>query len=192
MSANPGVITQRNASLGQKVNLSSELFEIIDVDNVWLEADIFEKDLQRIKYGQIVKVRVAAFEGEVFTGNIFHVGNTLDPETRTIKVLVEIDNASHKLKPGMFATTHIVVGMKSDALVIPRIAVLEDEHLNIVFVKEEAGYHRHVVTLGIVADDMVEVVTGLHQGDRVVTQGNYQLKSKLRMSGVDPHAGHVH
>jgi membrane fusion protein, heavy metal efflux system len=187
-----GVITFRDASIGQKVNPSSKMFEIINLNNVWLEADIFEKDLTKIKIGQKVKVSVTAYGEEKFSGKIFYIGNTLNKDTKTINILVELNNRNEKLKPGMFANTFIVVGEKQKALVIPKESILEDENLNIVFVKEDAGFHRHVVTTGIISDEFVEIVSGLGAGDIVVTTGNYQLKSKLKMSGIDPHAGHVH
>ncbi|OQX95507.1 hypothetical protein B6I21_05010, partial [candidate division KSB1 bacterium 4572_119] len=110
----------------------------------------------------------------------------------TIKILVEINNKNEKLKPGMFANTHIVIGEKEKALVIPKEAILEDENLKIVFVKEALGFHRHIVKTGIISDEFIEIVSGLSEGDVVVTKGNYQLKSKLKMSTIDPHAGHVH
>ena len=187
-----GVITERNASIGQKVSMSSHMFEIINLKTVWLEADIFEKDLLSLVLGQKVKVRVSAYPDDVFIGKIFYIGNKLDDVTKTVDILVEIKNESEKLKPGMFSNADIVIGKKADALVIPRNAVLEDEQLTVVFVKEEHGYHRHVVQLGIISDEYVEILSGLHEGDEVVTQGNYQLKSKSKMQGVDPHAGHVH
>ena len=99
---------------------------------------------------------------------------------------------SLKLKPGMYASTSIVIGEKQNALVIPREAVLEDEQLQVVFVKEPEGYHRHVITPGIISDEYIEILAGLRAGDIVVTKGNFQLKSKLKMAGIDPHAGHVH
>jgi len=187
-----GVITHRNASIGQKVDLSSKMFEIINLENVWLEADVFEKDLTKIKIGQKVKVKVSAYPDENFIGKIFFIGNTLNQETKTIKFLVKIQNKSEKLKPGMFANTNIVIGEKENTLVVPKNAILEDENLKIVFVKEGEGYHRHVITPGIESDEYVEISSGLEPGDVIVTKGNYQLKSKLKMTGVDPHAGHVH
>jgi cobalt-zinc-cadmium efflux system membrane fusion protein len=187
-----GVITSRDASPGQKVDPSTRILEIMNLETVWCEADIFEKDLTKIKIGQKVRVNVTAYPDVFFIGKIFYIGSTLNPDTKTIKVLIEIDNKTKKLKPGMYANTHIVVGQKENALIIPREAVLDDEHLNIVFVKETGGYHRHVVETGIVADPFIEVLSGLVAGDIVVTKGSYQLKSKLKMSGVDPHAGHVH
>jgi len=187
-----GVVTARAASLGQKVDSSSQLFEIIDIESVWLEADIFEKDLTKIRQGQTVKVKVTSYPDEIFTGEIFYIGSTLTPETKTIKVLVEIDNKAEKLKPGMFAETHIVVGQIQNALVIPKSAVLEDENLKVVFAAEENGYHRHVVKTGIESFGFIEIVSGLTPGSTVVTKGNYQLKSQSKMSALDPHAGHSH
>lgn len=187
-----GVITYRDAKIGQKVNPSNKLFEIVDLNTVWLEADIYEKDLVKIKSGQKVNVSVSAYPWEIFIGEIFYIGSTLNHDTKTIKILVEINNENEKLKPGMFANTGIVVGEKSNALTIPKEAVLEDENLKIVFVQEEHGYHRHVVETGIESGKYIEVLSGIHEGAVVVTKGNYQLKSKLKMTGIDPHAGHNH
>ena len=187
-----GIITSRNACIGQKVDSSTQLFEIMNLDNVWLEADIFEKDLTKVQVGQTVKVKVSAYPQSIFTGKIFYIGNTLNSDTKTINILVEIDNKQEKLKPGMFAETNIVIGEKQSTLVVQKEAVLEDENLKVVFVREEEGYHRHVVTTGIESVEMVEILSGLAPGDIVVTKGNYQLKSKLKMSDLDPHAGHSH
>ncbi len=187
-----GVITRRNASIGQKVDHSSRLFEIINVNNVWLEADIFEKELIKISIGQNVRIRVSAYENEAFSGKIFFIASTLNKDTKTIKILVEINNQTGKLKPGMFARANIVVGQKARALVIPKRAILDDENLQIVFVKEETGYHRHKVETGIVSDEYVEILSGLNPGSVVVTNGNYQLKSKIKMGTIDPHAGQGH
>ena len=187
-----GILTYRNASIGQKVGQATKLFEIINLKTVWLEADIFEKDLTKIKIGQKVKVRVSAYPDKIFIGKIFFIGSTLNQQTKTINIMVEIQNNSEKLKPGMFANTNIVIGEKANALVVPKDAILEDENLKVVFLKEQEGYHRHVISPGIESDEFVEVLAGLKPGDIVVTKGNYQLKSKLKMTGVDPHAGHVH
>ena len=187
-----GVVTGRQASIGQKVNSATKMFELIDLSEVWLEADIFEKDLTQVKVGQKLYVSVSAYPDQSFSGKIFYIGSTLTPETKTIKILAEIKNQSESLKPGMFARTRVVVGEKNNVLVIPKKAILEDENLHIVFVKEETDYHRHVVKTGIISEQMVEIIDGLTPGAEVVTRGNYQLKSRSKMSRVDPHAGHSH
>ncbi|MDW7679690.1 MAG: efflux RND transporter periplasmic adaptor subunit [bacterium] len=187
-----GVITRRDVSIGQKVDRSSNLFEIIDSRRLWLEADVFEKDLMRIRIGQEVKISVTAYPDLIFKGKIFYIGSTLKPDTKTINIIAEVQNLAGKLLPGMFSTTQIVIGSKQKVLAAPRSAILEEDNLKIVFVKVPGGYCREIVKTGIVADEFVEIVSGLHDGDIVVTQGNYQLKSKSQITGVDPHAGHVH
>jgi cobalt-zinc-cadmium efflux system membrane fusion protein len=187
-----GVITVRNASIGQKVEPAHQLFQIINIEKVWCEADIFEKDIVKVALGQKVKVRVSAYPGEIFMGKIFFIGSTLHAETKTVKILVEIKNDSEKLKPGMFADTHIIIGEKSDALALPKEAIVDDENLKVVFVREGEAYHRHIVQTGITSDAYIEILSGVSPGDVIVTKGNYQLKSKLKMGSVDPHAGHVH
>jgi RND family efflux transporter MFP subunit len=187
-----GVIIRRNASVGEKVDHATVLFEIVDIGNVWCEADIYEKDLTRVHLGQTVRLRVSAYPQTWFTGSIFYIGHTLEPETKTVKIMMELANPGDRLKPGMFASAHVITGRKDSVLVVSREAVLQDEQLQIVFVQEEDGYHRHVVKTGLVSGDRIEILSGLNPGDRVVTLGNYQLKSKLKMAGVDPHAGHSH
>lgn len=187
-----GVITARNATIGEKVNSSHRLFEIINPTTVWCEAEVFEKDLTKIKMNQLVYLKVSAYLEETFSGRIFYIASTLHKTTKTIKVLIKIKNKHQKLKPNMFAQTSIVIGEKADVLVIPREAVLEDEGLKIVFLREPQGFHRHVIKTGLVSGPYVEVLEGIPDNAVVVTRGNYQLKSKLKMSGMDPHAGHSH
>lgn len=186
-----GVIVGRNASVGQKVGSDTAVFEIIDLSTVWVEANVFEKDLSKIAVGRPVYLQVAAYD-DTFTGTVTYVGHTVDEDTKTIKIIAEIDNRSEKLKPGMFATVDIVIGRQNNVLAIPREAILEDEDLAIVFVREGDDYHRHIVETGIESSGLVEITDGLNTGDTVVTTGNYQLKSRLRMSTIDPHAGHNH
>ncbi|MFO7890880.1 MAG: efflux RND transporter periplasmic adaptor subunit [bacterium] len=187
-----GVITARNATMGEKVNATHRLFEIINPTTVWGEAEIFEKDLTKINLGQLVYLKVSAYPEENFSGKIFYISSTLNKTTKTIKVLIDIENKEYKLKPNMFAQTSIVTGKKENVLVISRKAVLEDEGLQIVFLKEPQGFHRHVIKTGLVSGSYVEVLEGIPDNAEVVTRGNYQLKSKLKMNGVDPHAGHSH
>ena len=187
----PGIIAARNAHIGQKVDSGSELFEIIDPATVWVEGSIFEKDLTSVAKGQRVTVRVSAFD-ETFEGKIFHIGSILDEDTKTVTMYAAIPNRRELLKSGMYAAAEIALGEGHDTLVVPREAVLNDEHLRIVFVREEVGYHRHVVETGLESGGFIEISDGLSPGDIVVTTGNYQLKSRLAMSTIDPHAGHNH
>jgi cobalt-zinc-cadmium efflux system membrane fusion protein len=187
-----GTITYRNASVGQKVNQATTLFEIMNLENVWLDIDIFEKDLASVKKGQQVTLRVPAYPGDDFTGKLFYIGDTVAEETKTLCLKAQIENRAGLLKPGMFADTSIVVGKKENALVVPKEAILNDEDEKIVFVAEGEDYHRHVVTTGMESDGFVEILSGLGADARVVISGHYQLLSRADKEAMDPHAGHVH
>ena len=128
----------------------------------------------------------------MFTGKIFWIGSTLNEETRTVKVRSELTNKDRMLKHGMFATVEIVTGTRKNVITVPESAVITKDLIHFVFVKEEDSYHQHTVTIGSSNVDFVEITSGLSAGDLVVIQGNYQLKSKLMETGIDPHAGHTH
>ncbi|MFC1562876.1 efflux RND transporter periplasmic adaptor subunit, partial [candidate division KSB1 bacterium] len=187
-----GVVIERNVKRGEQVEPGNCLFKILDVSSVWIEADVFEKDLHCLRQGRPIKVVVPSYSDRVFTGRIFWIGSTLNEETRTVKVRSKVANKDGKLKPGMFATVEIVTGIKKNVITVPEAAVLSEDIMHFVFVKEGDRYHRHAVTVGISSGSFVEITSGVSAGDLVVIQGNYQLKSRLMMSGIDPHAGHTH
>ncbi len=187
-----GVVIERNALKGEEVEPGSCLYKILDISSVWIEIDVFEKDLQNVRTGGKVKLRVPAYPDMVFTGNVFYIGHTLDESTRTIKVRVEVRNEDMKLKPGMFADVDFVIGERKDVLSIPEEALLSEGDIFYVFAEHDGHFHRSSVTIGNRGDGLVEIISGLSAGIEVVVRGNYQLKSKMLMSGVDPHAGHNH
>ena len=186
-----GTVVRRNACIGEKVDPTVTLFELVDLDPVWIEAEVFVKDLTRINRDDRVYLLVASYD-TLFTAKVVNIGDTVDGATRTVKVTIEAANSRGLLKPGMFATVKIVTDMLPEALVVPREAVLDDGALKVVFVREGESYHRHVVETGIETGSLVQIVSGLEAGDTVVTTGNFQLASQSQMSAVDPHAGHNH
>jgi cobalt-zinc-cadmium efflux system membrane fusion protein len=186
-----GRVVQNNMVLGGMVDESTEILSIMDPSRLWVEADIYEKDIARVRNGQEAVVSVPAFPGDEFTGAITYVGDILDPDTRTITVRTEVDNVGLKLKPGMFADLLIEVSENGMALVVPSSAVLDDSGEYLVFVRQDGNtFEPRHVTLGARENALVEVIDGLAEGEEVVTRGNFQLKSKLYEAVLE--AGHVH
>ena len=144
-----------------------------------IDADIYEKDIAKIRNGQEVEVSVPAYPRETFRGKISYISDVLNEETRTITVRTEVENKSFKLKPGMFADIKIYLNNQEKALVLPEEAILEDKGDKIVFIKKEGTYYPQVVEVGAIEEGHVEILSGVQEGDEVVTVGNYQLKSKL-------------
>lgn len=174
-----GKIIQNNAVLGAMVDQATEILVIMNPTVLWIDAEIYEKDIAKIRLGQKVEVSVPAYPGEKFTGKITYISDVLKEDTRTITVRSDVGNKGMKLKPGMFADVKILLNHQNRALVVPQEAILEDKGDKIVFIKRNNQYFLQVVKTGTKENGQVEILQGLMEGDEVVTAGNYQLKSKL-------------
>ena len=170
-----GVVVERNATIGATVGPDASVFKIIDISRVWIDANVFEKDLPRVRIGQQVKVTTTAFPGTTFSGRVIFVNSVLDPDSRTVKVRTEIPNPDGRLKPDMFANVEIITDVAGNAISVPQSAVLEDGGKSFVFVAGNNGYEKRQVQAGIKTADRVEIVDGLKSGDKVVIKGNYLL-----------------
>jgi cobalt-zinc-cadmium efflux system membrane fusion protein len=170
-----GIVVERNATIGATVGSDANVFKIIDISRVWIDANVFEKDLERVKRGQEVKVSVTAFPGSSFSGRVILVSSVVDPETRSVKVRTEVPNPDGRLKPDMFANVQIITDLHRTAISILQSAVLNDEGKTVVFVSEGSGYQKRAVSVGIQGNDRVEIIEGLQAGDKVVVKGNYLL-----------------
>ena len=170
-----GIVIERNGTIGATVGSDANVFKIIDISRVWIDANVFEKDLERVRRGQEVKVSVPAFPGVTFSGRVILVSSVVDPETRSVKVRTEVANADGRLKPDMFANVQIITDLHRTAISIPQSAVLDDGGKSVVFVSEGSGYVKRGVNLGIQGNSRVEIIEGLQAGDKVVVKGNYLL-----------------
>jgi len=170
-----GIVVERNATVGATVGSDANLFKIIDLSSVWIDANVFEKDLARVRRGQEVKVTVPAFPGVTFSGRVILISSTVNPDTRTVPVRTEVPNSDGRLKPDMFANVEIITDVRRAAFSLPLSAVLDYGGQKIVFVQTDKGYEKHIVTTGIQGNDRVEILDGLQAGDKVVVKGNYLL-----------------
>ena len=174
-----GKIVRSNVILGEMINESTEILMIMDPSILWVDAEIYEKDIAKIKIGQQVVAYVPAYAEESFMGKITYISDLLNESTRTITVRSEIKNRLNKLKPGMFASLKIVLELEENALCIPVNAVLDDKGKKLVFVKSDGVYYPRKVQVGVKNGDFITIQSGLKEGDEVVTSSNFQLKSKL-------------
>ena len=170
-----GIVVERNGTIGATVGSDVNVFKIIDISRVWIDANVFEKDLERVRRGQEVKISVPAFPGSSFSGRVILISSVVDPETRSVKVRTEVPNPDGRLKPDMFANVQIVTDLHHTAISIPQSAVLDEDGKTVVFVSEGNGYKKRQVTTGIQGNGRVEIIDGLQAGDKVVVKGNYLL-----------------
>jgi len=174
-----GRIIEHNAVLGSMIDQTTDVITIMDPTLLWVDAEIFERDISKIRKGQNVQVRVPAFPGEVFRGTISYIGETMNQETRTLNVRTEVKNTNLKLKHGMFADVTIILNGGQKVLTVPAGAVLEDHNEDIVFVKNDGQYTPRLVTVAAEENGYYAIAEGLREGEEVVTKNAYMLKSKL-------------
>jgi cobalt-zinc-cadmium efflux system membrane fusion protein len=186
-----GKVVSNTVVLGQMVDESTEILTIMDPRMLWVDAEIYEKDIAKLRTGQDVAISVPAYPNSTFNGNITYISDMLDDNTRTITVRTEVPNADNRLKPGMFADVTIELDTNGGAIAVPVGAVLDDEGARLVFIRTGPNRFepRHVTT-GTKEDGFVEITSGIEVGEEIVTTGNFQLKSKLYEALLE--AGHTH
>jgi cobalt-zinc-cadmium efflux system membrane fusion protein len=176
-----GTVVERTVTPGQSVggDFSQVLFTVADLETVQVVADVYERDLDLVKVGQLATVAVEAYQGVGFPAVIAAIGDVVDPITRTIKVRAWVNNEARKLKPEMFARLNIDVGDGTSFITVPKEAVLEVDGKEFVYVAESDGrYVKHPVKIGTAAGDEVRVLEGLVPGERIVTKGAILLKAQ--------------
>lgn len=180
-----GRVIARNLTKGEVVETTEKLFVVADLSVVWVLANIPEKDIPFIRpdaaaTAQPVDILVNAYPDEVFHGKITYVGDVLDVATRTMNLRLELPNPDKKLKPEMFATIRVWSDPEPNVLMVPERAVQRDRERRFVFVQREPNvFEARDVRLGPSNGRDVKVLDGLLEGETVVTNGAFVLKSEL-------------
>jgi cobalt-zinc-cadmium efflux system membrane fusion protein len=169
----------RQAVVGALAEPTNELFTIMNLSQLWVDAEVYEKDLDKVRPGQRVQISVIAYPDETFSGRVSYIGDTLDEERRTAVVRTVVENPDRKLKPGMFAAVRIITTEKQNAMILPEGAVLQENGKAVVVIEKADHYRLRQVQLGPTGDGMTEIVAGLDFGDRVVTSGHYQIATQI-------------
>jgi cobalt-zinc-cadmium efflux system membrane fusion protein len=178
-----GTVIERNITRGELLTPKDNAFTIADLSTVWILLDIYEQHLAAVKVGSEVEITVDAYPKERFRGKIAYLGYVLNPDTRTVDARVEIANLDRRLRPGMFARAALIVPSTQEdqtVLVIPQDAIQQVDEKSVAFVEERPGaYTVRPVLVGRRSGHDAEVRSGLAEGERVVTQGSFDLKSIL-------------
>jgi cobalt-zinc-cadmium efflux system membrane fusion protein len=180
-----GVVVERKVAKGQVVQPADALFTVADLSRVWVIAQVPEAESTAVKLGQRVDVEVPALGKEVLSGTLIFVSDVVNPETRTITVRTEMDNANHQLKPAMLATMRIQ-SRPQDHLVVPASAVVREDNDDYVFVALDA--HKFYLTrVKLKADQKgVRVVeSGINPGDKVVIGGAFHLNNERKRAELE-------
>jgi RND family efflux transporter MFP subunit len=178
-----GVVVEKMVVEGQMVEPGMKLYRVADLATVWIQAQVYEQDLPFIRLGQEAVVSLASQPEPKFRGRVTYLYPTVDDKTRTARVRLEFHNPGYFLKPGMYAGVEIAAELAPSALLVPDVAVLRSGEKNTVFIALDGGrFEPRTVTLGARADgDHYEVLSGLKEGERVVTSGQFMLDSESQL-----------
>ncbi len=180
-----GVIVTRHISLNETVDTETVLFDIYDLDTVWVMASIYEKDLRRVRVGQKVEVYLDALGDTSIDGKVSLVGYLVSEKTRALDLRVVVENKrlpsweeDYPLRPGMFGKVDVITSTNSVPVLLPETAIVHDGTENFVFIQEEPlHFMRKPVRYREGAHGMVAVLDGVKAGERVVVSGGFVLKS---------------
>ncbi len=216
-----GVVIEKPVLAGQRIMPGDVAYQIADLSRIWLEGEVFERDLAAVRLGLPVRAEFTALPGEERTGRVTYIYPTVDPETRTARIRVELPNPGLALKPGMYATIRFAMP-SAPTLSVPRSAVLSTGERHLIFLRGDGGqFVPRLVTLGLATDQRVEVLSGVTAGDTVVASGTFLVDAESNLGtlmggmgnmpgmdmtaptsptsapadaptpAVDPHAGHT-
>jgi cobalt-zinc-cadmium efflux system membrane fusion protein len=188
-----GTIVSVSKSAGEQVASGEPILEIVALGMVWVEAPIFEKDLGQLGRNAEATFTTSTFPDKEFRGRLVNIASVIDEQTRAAKAVFEVDNRSGGLRIGMQANLRLDGGAKTQMLLVPRESVLDNEGKKIVYVlRSGEEFERRNVVVGDEYGDKVAVISGVKPGERVVTQGAYQLKlQELRPANAGAHTHEV-
>lgn len=180
-----GVIVERNVVVGQYLESSSIAFKILNTKSLLVDGQIYESDFNKLGSSKSVEFQTPSVPSEVFTCDITYKGQMIDEKTRTIKIRAKINNPRNKLLPQMFGELIIKLAENRKGIFIPSSAVFKDNEQSFAFVQETDSTFRKVqIKTGIELDDKVEIISGLKENDRIVTNGVFELKSELLKESI--------
>lgn len=179
-----GTVTEKHAVLGDLARPDESLFTVADLSVLWIEADVFEADLAKLRVGATASVTVNAYPGQTFPGQVRYIASALNRETRTVRARIEVPNADGRLKPEMFASAAIDTTGSHKVLSVPDEAVVLLQGQTTVFVRKGEAFEPRAVQAGDKLRGETVIRSGLAPGEQTVVAGAYALKAKLLKSQI--------
>ncbi|MCB2184970.1 MAG: efflux RND transporter periplasmic adaptor subunit [Deltaproteobacteria bacterium] len=184
-----GTVINRHITLGEKVDTDEAIYAIADLSTVWVDLNVYQKDLSRVRQGNEVTMDLGRDVG-VIAGKIAWVGPLIGEATRTAKARVVVPNPSGNLRPGLFVTARVAVGNQKADLVVEKSALQTFENQTVLFLRTEKGFEPQAVSLGKQNTSTVEIISGLEPGQIYVGRGAFLLKAQLSKASFGD--GHNH
>ena len=175
-----GTVLRRMVTPGTVVSPSDDAFVVSDLSTLWVQAEVPEAYLSSLKEGQNVQVKVEAYPDTPFPARLAHVGDVLNPATRTVQVRCEAANRQSRLRSEMYATVVFDLGTGEETVLLPRTCVQTVDERDLVFVRTgPSSFEVRPVKLGRTTETQASILEGVQPGEQVVSQGSFLLKSEL-------------
>lgn len=169
---------------GTKIDVGTELFRLMDYSNLLLELNLAVKNIEMVDVGQKVRIMNYTIPDDTLSGYISQISPAIDPQSRSFKVIVTINNKDLLLRSGMFAKGEIIVASKDSAIVIPKNIILSKQRGNTVFVIDKGLAQERIITFGLENPESVEVISGLELKEKIVTKGFETLRNSSKVKVV--------
>jgi membrane fusion protein, copper/silver efflux system len=181
-----GFVMQKMAMAGMKVMPGEKLYDVADLSDIWVIADIYEYELPLIRVGNQATITLAYLPGKQFLSKIDYIYPSIAPDTRTVKIRLKLNNSDNQLKPQMFANVEIKINLGSK-LMIPEASVIDTGRGMVVYVDlgNDAFEPREIKT-GLKTEGYIEVLRGLKRGEKVVSSANFLVDSEAQLKGIKP------
>lgn len=188
-----GTVIEKPSVAGMRFMPGEVLFKIANLNHVWLNADVFEQDLGKIKLGTAARINIATYPDKTFSGKVDFIYPTLNPETRTGKIRIELTNPNGLLKPAMFANVELTPSARQAVLAVPDSAIIDSGTRQIVLLAKGGGkFEPRTVKLGVRGDGYVEVLDGVGEGEQVVVSANFLIDAESNLRAALGGFSHDH
>jgi RND family efflux transporter MFP subunit len=180
-----GIIADIQASPGEHVSVGRELFTLVNISRIQVHARVLESEIGKMQVGREVDLRFSAYPGKVFKGKVSAISPIVNPEYKTCKVFVDVENPEEELKPGMHAEVEIAAEIHKNKLLIPQDAILTRSQRKLLFVVEDGLAKWRYIEIGLENEEYAEVLDGVKEGEQVIVEGHFTLAHDARVKIVE-------
>ena len=166
-----GIVSEKNISVGENINPGAPIFTVVNINEMYVDAGVSEIDISKLKVGQIVKVTVDAYKGEVYEGKISNISPVINENSKTYPIRVTILNKEKKLKAGMFAQLEVILDEHKGTKAVPKEIVLKEGAESFIFVIDKEKAKKKKIQTGYQSNDYIEVISGLTGTEKIVFVG---------------------
>ncbi len=180
-----GIIADIQASPGEHVTVGRELFTLVNISRIQVHARVLESEIGKMQVGREVDLKFSAYPGKVFKGKVSAISPLVNPEYKTCKVFVDVENPEEELKPGMHAEVEIAAEIHKNKLLVPQDAILTRSQRKLLFVVEDGLAKWRYVEIGLENEDFAEILDGVKAGEKIIVEGHFTLAHDARVKIVE-------